>query len=186
MYYRFYNKPNLEKEEVKNMNSKAKKVALSGVAIALIFVATRFTQVPVPLGYTHLGDGFIFLFGTFLDPVSALLVAALGGALADLTSGYALWAIPTFITKGLMGLVVGFAAKSQGSKKGLFLALGVIAGIVINVLGYFVFGIFLYGGVLASLTQIPSLILEGVVGGALFYILYFALKPVRNRIKAEA
>jgi uncharacterized membrane protein len=40
-------------------------IALAGVMIAVVFVATRFIQVPIPSGYIHLGDIAIYT-GAFL------------------------------------------------------------------------------------------------------------------------
>ena len=43
-----------------------KMICLTGMFMALICIATLFFKVPIPLGYAHLGNGFIFLAGAFL------------------------------------------------------------------------------------------------------------------------
>ena len=39
----------------------AKEICVAGVMAAFVFIATLVPQIPIPLGYAHLGDGAIFL-----------------------------------------------------------------------------------------------------------------------------
>ncbi len=164
------------------MNKRIQKITFSGLAIALIFLSIRFTEVPIPFGFVHIGNGLIFLFGSLLDPFSAFVVAAAGGALADITSGFPAWVVPTIITKGLMGWVVAYLpTRKEGSSKWVLFGASMI-GAVINAAGYFLAGILLYGGVVASAVQIPFLLAEGFVGVLVFYVLYLAIKPFKKRL----
>ena len=97
---------------VMSKTANIKMICLTGMFMALICIATLFFKVPIPLGYAHLGNGFIFLAGAFLANPYALIAAGVGSALADLLGGYAEWILPTLIIKCIMGAVIaGIAAK---------------------------------------------------------------------------
>ena len=85
---------------------KAQKTKYSGKALAvtamfaaLITAATAFIKIPAPLGYAHAGDSVIYLAACILPAPFGFIAASVGGALADLLSGYAVWAIPTAVIK---------------------------------------------------------------------------------------
>ena len=148
------------------MYSKNKKIVLTALMAALICVATMIIKIPSPLGgYINLGDCLVLISGWILSPVYGFLAAGIGSALADLLSGYALYAPATFIIKGCMALVVfGIfkLLKSKTRKLPARLIGGILAEIVM-VGGYFVFEGFLYGFG-ASLVNIPPNCIQGVAG----------------------
>ena len=50
-------------------NKQTYEIVLTGLGMALVFVATMFIKVPNALdGYFNLGDGFILSFASFLNP----------------------------------------------------------------------------------------------------------------------
>lgn len=83
-----------------------KKLTMAGLMAALICVLTMFPHIPIPAGsgYIHLGDGMILLAAMLLGPL-AIPAAAVGSMLADIFSGFALYAPATFVIKGLVALV---------------------------------------------------------------------------------
>ena len=156
----------------------SERVALTALGTALICIATRVFQIPIPLGYAHLGNCVILLFAVYFDPVTGGLSAALGSALADLLS-FPVWALPTLLIKGVMGAVCAVIAKKRGEQgriRSVRALLACLAAIGIMVSGYFLAGSFLYGSFAAGAAQIPGLALEGVVGIGLFYALAAALE----------
>ncbi|GHU99244.1 hypothetical protein FACS1894211_04310 [Clostridia bacterium] len=76
----------------------------AGVFAALILIFTAFTQIPLATGYIHLGDAFIFIACVYIG-WAAVPAAAVGSALADIISGYAVYALPTFLIKGIMAAI---------------------------------------------------------------------------------
>ena len=68
---------------------------------ALITVTTAFIKIPSPLGYSHAGDSMIYLAASILPGPFGIIASSIGGALADLISGYPHWAIPTAIIKAV-------------------------------------------------------------------------------------
>jgi len=146
---------------------KIKTIVISAMLASLTCVATMIIKIPTPLhGYANLGDCIVLL-SAFLLPVSyGFCAAAIGSALADVLSGYAMYAPATFFIKGLMVIVAYFINK-QFTKKDKKRLLGkIISGFVaeiVMVAGYFVFEGFLYGFE-ASLVNIPANAIQGIVG----------------------
>ena len=71
---------------------------------ALIYVFTAFLHVPSATGYTHVGDGFLYLAGCILPAPFAAAAGAIGAGLSDILSGYTAWAPWTIVIKALTGL----------------------------------------------------------------------------------
>ena len=80
-------------------------LCLSGIFSALVYVVTAYLQIPTYNGYVHCGDGFIFLAACILPMPYSILVGALGAMLADLLTGYAIWAPGSMIIKSLLALL---------------------------------------------------------------------------------
>lgn len=148
------------------MNAKPKKIVIAALLAALTCVSTMIIKIPSPLeGYLNLGDGIVLLAGWLLSPAYAFLSAGLGSALADVFSGYAVYAPATFIIKGLMALVAFYIFKLF-NKKNRNLPSRIIGGVFaesVMILGYFVFEGFLYGFA-PSLVNIPANAVQGVAG----------------------
>lgn len=133
---------------------------------ALACVATMIIKLPSPLGgYINLGDCIVLLCGWVLGPVYAFMAAGIGSALADVFSGYVLYAPATFVIKGLMALVVYaiYASLSKRTKSFSARLLGAIVAEIVMVGGYFVFEGFIYGFA-PSLVNIPANAVQGVAG----------------------
>ena len=99
------------------MNKKVLKMVYAAVFAAMIFVLTRFIQIPVPggMGYLHFGDAMIYLVASTLGGPWALLASAIGAAIADLSSGYAVYAPVSAIVKVLIALP--FVLSNKKSEK---------------------------------------------------------------------
>ena len=163
--------------EKKSTNWTAKKLAINALAIALVCVSTMVIQIPIPLGYMHLGNCCILLVSVYFGNMTGMLAGGIGSCLADLLSGYTQWIIPTLIIKGIMGLVIAMIAyREDGEIRMMRLRtfLGAAAGIVIMIAGCF-----LYGGMAAGFAQIPGLTTEGVIGLLLFYVIGFAFEKAK-------
>ena len=96
---------------------KTKKIVLSALLASLVCVATMLIKIPSPLkGYLNLGDCVVLLSGWVLSPVYGFLTAGIGSALADIFSGYIIYAPATFVIKGLMALVAYFTCRVISGK----------------------------------------------------------------------
>lgn len=158
--------------------SSTQKIVIAALLAALTCVATMIIKIPSPLkGYLNLGDCVVLLSGWMLSPVYAFLAAGLGSALADLFSGYVVYAPITFVIKGLMALVAFYGFKLL-HKKLYSLTSRIISGIAaeaVMILGYFVFEGFLYGFA-PSAINIPANSIQGIAGLILGCILIKALE----------
>ena len=133
---------------------------------SLTCVATMLIKIPTPMkGYMNLGDCVVLLAGWMLSPLYGILAAGIGSALADLFSGYVLYAPATFVIKGVMALIA-FGGFRLLNKKIGSLAARIITGLlaeVVMVVGYFVFEGVLYGFGPAAV-NIPANGIQGAAG----------------------
>lgn len=164
------------------MNSRfnTKKVCMTGLFMALICISTLFFKVPIPGGYAHLGNGFIFLAAALLGNTGGMIASGVGSALADLLGGWYMWILPTLIIKCIMGLVVAFIAPKKFTIKSPRTFIAIVTGMAEMVAGYFIAGIFLMDTVAASATQIPGLVAEDIVGIVIFYLIGFAMEKSKT------
>ena len=147
-------------------DNKIRKIVLAAMFAALCCVATMIIKIPSPLkGYLNLGDCIVLLAGFMLSPVYGFLAAGLGSALADIFSGYMVYAPATFIIKGVMAIIAYFCFKGLHNKLGNTLSriIGGIIAEIVMVLGYFVFEGFMYGFI-PSAVNIPANAMQGVAG----------------------
>ena len=161
-----------------------KQLATAGFMAALVMVGTLIIQIPTPAkGYIHLGDSLVYLCGIILGPIMGSFAAAIGSALADLVSGYAIYAPVTFLIKGIDALITGFCYYALTKKKTALpmTVLGSIVGIVLGgsvmVGGYLGYETFLYGFPTAFLIMIRNITQEAG-GGLLDLPLIFTLKKL--------
>ncbi len=119
------------------MNKKILNTVYTAMFAAMIFLLTRFVQVPVASGYVHFGDALIYIVASTLGGGWSLFAAALGSVLADVTSGWAVYAPATLIIKAL--IAIPFVLVNKKSEKILtpLTALFTILSGAITVLGYF-------------------------------------------------
>ena len=150
-----------------------KKIVMAAMLAALCCVATMIIKIPSPLkGYLNLGDCVVILSGFVLTPVYGFLAAGVGSALADIFSGYVIYAPATFAIKGAMSIIVfyGFRLLSKKCGKTTARILGGTIAEAEMVLGYFVFEGFMYGFVPSAVNIFPNAV-QGVVGLILGIIL---------------
>lgn len=151
------------------MNKNIKEITLTGLATALVFVTTMYIKVPNNLGgYFNLGDSMLMLFSAVLNPFYAFVVGGIGSALADVIGGYAQYAIPTLLIKGLEAVFVSYLFIKFGNKAKWVAYIGAI---VIMVSGYFLVEWGMYGDALVSLTAVPANIIQGVAGAIIALVL---------------
>ncbi len=150
----------------KTNKNRIQKMVLTAMFAALVCVATMIIKIPSPLkGYINLGDCVVLLCGWILSPVYAFLAAGIGSALADVFSGYAVYAPVTFAIKGVMAVLAFYIFKLLNKRTNNILSrvVGGVASEMVMVLGYFVFEGFMYGFG-ASVVNIPPNAVQGVAG----------------------
>lgn len=153
----------------------AKRLCQTAVLAALVFIITRFVQIPIPCGYATLGNTVILLAAVLLPGTPSILIAGIGSALADLLS-FPIYALPTLVIKCLM--VVVFHALGAKNKRTILAA---VVSLFIPVIGYALTGIVIYG-FKPGLTQIPGLLIEYALNLILFILLQKSVKTIRDRV----
>lgn len=151
------------------MNKQIKEFTLTGLATALVFVATMYMKVPNNIGgYFNLGESMIMVFCSILNPFHAFVVGGVGSALADVAGGYAQYALPTLLIKGFEGIVISILFKRYGVK---IKWVAYASAIIIMVSGYFLVEWVMYDSALVSLSAVPANLLQGLVGATIALVL---------------
>jgi len=90
---------------------KTREVAAAAIFIALTFVVTRYTVIPIPAtkGYFNLGEVVIYIAAIVFGPRVGALAGGVGAGLADLVAAPQ-FAPFTLVVKGVEGLLVGWLA----------------------------------------------------------------------------
>ncbi|WP_312700689.1 ECF transporter S component [Sedimentibacter sp.] len=148
------------------MNDKViKDMVYTSLFAALICVATFIIKIPsvVTNGYTHLGDGFIFIAVTLLGRKNGAWAGAIGASLADIMGGYSFYALPTFIIKFIMGYIMGTVIEKLPDIKHKR-TIGAAVGSVWQIFAYYVVGSLMVGNFISTLAEIPGNTIQSVAG----------------------
>lgn len=167
----------------------SKQIAFTAVFAALCFVGTYVTTVPMAVGNVNFGDVFVLLAGWFLGPLYGAVAAGVGSCLADVISGYVIYAPATFIIKAFDAfvsyLVWTFLKKVIKNEKLDFLprVLAALVGEVWMIAGYFLFeGVFMVGFA-GALANIPFNSIQGsvcLVGATLLTAALYPVKQIKS------
>jgi uncharacterized membrane protein len=156
-------------------------IAFYGLFVALVYVATRFINVPgiTAGGLFHLGNVMAFSIAIVFGKKAGAVSAALGMTLFDITSQYFAWAPFTFIIRFAMGYVIGSMASMAGDNKiktTIFSFAGIVIASVIMIGGYYVAEVILYGNLYAPLQSVGPNFMQCVVGTVIGLPLAVSLK----------
>ncbi len=138
-------------------HSHTLKAVYAALFAALVFTGTQFLRIPLPFGYFNFGDCFVLLSAVILGGSYAILASAFGAALADVLSGYIVYAPATLLIKALMvvvmSIVSGSCGKKTKKKRIVFYSVGSVLAELVMTGGYFLCDTLLYGftGAVASL-----------------------------------
>ncbi len=184
---------------------ETKNLVVAALMCALTCVSTMIIQIPTPgLGYIHPGDGMVLLSGILLGPFPGALAAGIGSMLADLFTGYVIYAIPTLIIKGCTAWIASAVFHSLCSHRKAKAAVYhqrtlqtpylILAGILAELqmaAGYFIYKIVLtmasasgftlqtfHAGLAGALADIPSSMIQGASG----IVICTALFPVLTKV----
>jgi len=167
------------------MNSKTKKICFTAMFAAMVFGLTML-HIPIGTGgYIHVGDAVVYVVSLLIGGPWAFLAAAIGAAVADIVSGFAVYAIPSMIIKVL--IAVPFVLVNKKSEKLLSVktALLTIPSGIITVLGYFLADLILFRE--GAISDIPANLIQASGSAIVFILLAFALDraKIKNRFVKE-
>lgn len=163
------------------MQSRLKKLTVTSMFTAMIFVVTRFLQVPVGIGYIHLGDVLVYMCACLMGNPWALIAGGIGQALADVASGFSVYAPATFLIKAIVAVIMSFAKNNTPkilTKKSAILT---IPSGVIVVAGYFIADTIVAKGF--AFTYVYANIIQALGSSLVFIILAAALD--KSKIKTR-
>lgn len=159
------------------MQHTTKEIVLTGLSIALVFVATLCINIRLPIGQgglIHLGNVPLFLVAIIFGKRIGAVAGAFGMALFDLIGGWTPWAPATFLIVGLMGYTVGWAAEKKDDATGYTIA--IVLACIIKIAGYYIAEALIYGNWLQPVMSVPGNFLQ--IGTAAIIVL-----PIAGRLK---
>ena len=169
----------------KKQGPDARIVTTTALMAAVIFVVTFAVRIPMPIaagGYLNIGDAAVYIAASLLGGPWGMLAAGAGSALADLSAGYAIYALPTAAVKGAMGLVCGRLMERAGFAR--FIVASIIGGAIMTG-GYAAFDIALFN-VNQALAGAPFNMIQWGCGVAVAAALYPAVERIRKGLGIRA
>ena len=142
-----------------------KLMCLSGIFSALVFVITAYLHVPTYNGYVHCGDGVIFIAACILPMPYSVAVGVLGAMLADLLTGFAIWAPGSMIIKGLLVLLFTCRSNKIVTKRNL---VALLPAALISAAGYYLYEALITGSFTASLSGIPASLVQAAASSIVY------------------
>lgn len=167
-----------------NKGIQTKDIVLCGILMALTTVMTMIVQIPVigAHGYVNMGDTVVLFTALYLGKKQGALVGGLGSALADLISGYGVYAPVTLIAKGLEGFICGLIAEKVSGRAGRII--GTLVGGVIMVTGYFIGEIFMYG-IKTSTAAVAANSMQALFGIITSLVIYTGVSRAMHKSEQE-
>lgn len=163
--------------------NKTKKIAIAGMSIALVLVATAFINIRLPIaangGLIHLGNVPLFIAAMLFGRKVGAIAGGVGMGLFDLLSGWTLWAPFTFIIVGLMGYTVGGMTENHENNFCRNVA-AITVACLIKVVGYYIAEGIIYGNWIIPVASIPGNLVQIAVAAV---IVLPIIGPLKKSIK---
>lgn len=163
--------------------SKGFRVILTAMFASMVCVSTICIQVASPLGgYINLGDALVLMSAFMLGPVYGAAAAGIGSAMADVFTGYVIYAPGTLVIKAGIAVIAALIAKAlkkSGAKmpEALKLAIAAVPGELFMVAGYLLYAWVPLGYGAAAWTSVPGNLVQGAAG----VIISALLTPLMTR-----
>lgn len=158
-------------------NTHLRYLTIAALWAAMIFLAIFLIKIPLVNGYANIGDALIFTCALLLPTSYAMGAGAIGACIADIISGYAVYAPFTFAIKAVM--VLWFIPFKKAKVKWLRHWLPSLLAGITGALLYFLTDYLLYGmgGAIASLPgNIGQCAANCILYTAIAYILEYKFK----------
>lgn len=159
---------------------KIRLMCFAGIFAAIVFVFTAYLHIPSHTGYTHVGDGFIYLAACLLPLPYAIFVGATGSVLADCLTGFAIWAPSSLIIKATAVL---FFSRKHKRIVCLRNILALLPAWVLCIGGYYLYEAWITGNFMTPLAGIPGYITQSVFSTLLFVIAGIAIDKLNIKTK---
>ena len=160
--------------------NKLKLMCIAGVFTALVFVVTAYLHIPTSNGYIHVGDGFIYLAACLLPWPYAMFVGAGGAFLADVLTGFAIWAPGSVVIKAVTVLLFSCKSTKIINPRN---SLALIPATVICAGGYYLYEALIYSNFMSPLAAIPASLTQSVASAILFVVAGLAIDKINFKQK---
>ena len=160
------------------MNNKVKKLVITALLAAMTTVATLLIQIPTPTkGYVNLGDCLVNISAWLLGPFYGAAAGGIGSAMADIMSGYVIYAPATLTIKSGMAVAAYYVYKALSGKSDSIAARAVAAAAseLIMTFGYCAYEAVLSGSISAAIAGIPANLIQGSMGAVTSVFIYEAV-----------
>ena len=154
---------------------KSKRIrfmCIAGILTAIVFVFTAFLHIPSHTGYTHVGDGFIYLAACMLPLSYGVFVGAGGALLADCLTGFALWAPGSVVIKSVTVLFFSRKGSRIITWRNI---LALLPAWAVCIGGYYGYEALITGNCVAPLAGIPGYITQCLLSSTVYILLGIAL-----------
>ena len=151
------------------------RIAIAAIMIAVTVVFTIFLPrppIPATKGYFNFSDAAIYFSAFAFGPVLGFIAGGVGTAIADAIGGFPQWIVASLLAHGLQGLVAGLLGRGK-KLPGLIVA--GLAGALVMITGYFLWGLVLVGWG-PALVELPLNLLQSVVGALVGIPLFYAVR----------
>lgn len=160
---------NIQSQAYTKPRTKTFDLVITAILAALIFVATLFINIKLPIGQgglIHLGTAMLFIAAILFGPKKGAWAGAIGMGLFDIVGGWFIWAPTTILARALQGAIVGKIAWSKGYK-GNNIKLNIVATVVsipVMIAVYYIGQAIMFKSWVAPLLSIPGDIIQCIVG----------------------
>lgn len=165
------------------MNKKLLLYIYTAMFTALACIATMIIKVPTigTNGYVNIGDSIVLVSAWLLGNPFGAIAAGLGSGLADIFSGYAVYAPGTMVIKFLMAFVGCIVYKVLDKIKITKIVSYIVSAIVseiIMIVGYLTYESLFLGYGKTAVLSVPSNAIQGITCLVIGVVLILAIKKV--------
>ena len=163
--------------------SKGFRIILTAMFASMVCVSTICIQIASPMGgYINLGDALVLMSAFMLGPVYGAAAAGIGSAMADVFTGYMIYAPGTLIIKAGIAVIAALLAKLLKKHAGKLpgavqLVIAGIPGELFMVLGYLLYAWIPLSYGAAAWSTVPGNLVQGAAG----IIISALLTPLMTR-----
>lgn len=176
-------------KKIKNPREQLFNLVKAAIFAALIAVMTAYIKFNTGIndGYLHFGDSMIYLASCILPLPYAMGAAAIGGGLADLLAGAAIWAPFTAVIKALNTLPFALVYACKWTKSPNKILNKTTAFMPLPSAFITIFGYLLVEGLLYTFptawTSVPFSIIQATGSAIIYYVAAAALDKVNFKSK---
>lgn len=153
-------------------NQRSRDLVTAALFAAVIALTTAYLfHIPVPTGYIHLGDAFLYLAASLLPLPYAVAAASLGAGLADLLT-YPAWVLPTLIIKALVALLFTSRRETFLCRRNV---LALFGAAVLSPAAYGLACVVMTGTALSFWPQFAATFLQAAANGVAYAVIARAL-----------